>query len=43
MMNWKGCGKKRAWPNLRYYPSIFPGTEENHENSIRITGLQAEI
>jgi hypothetical protein len=21
-MNWKGCGKKRSWPNLRYYPSI---------------------
>jgi hypothetical protein len=19
-MNWKGCGRKRSWPNLRYYP-----------------------
>jgi hypothetical protein len=23
-MNWKGCGRKRAWPNLRNYPSICP-------------------
>jgi hypothetical protein len=22
MMNWKGCERKRSWPNLRYYPSI---------------------
>jgi hypothetical protein len=22
-MNWKGCGRKRSWPSLRYYPSIF--------------------
>jgi hypothetical protein len=22
MMNWKGCGKKRSWPNLIYYPGI---------------------
>jgi hypothetical protein len=21
-MNWKGCGRKRSWPNLRYFPSI---------------------
>jgi hypothetical protein len=21
-MNWKGCGRKRSWPNLRYYPGI---------------------
>jgi hypothetical protein len=21
-MNWKGCGKKRSWPNLRLYPRI---------------------
>jgi hypothetical protein len=19
-MNWKGCGRKRSWPNLRYWP-----------------------
>jgi hypothetical protein len=22
IMNWKGCGRKRAWCNLRYYPCI---------------------
>jgi hypothetical protein len=22
IMNWKICGKKRSWPNLRYYPGI---------------------
>jgi hypothetical protein len=22
IMNWKGCGRKQSWPNLRYYPSI---------------------
>jgi hypothetical protein len=22
MMNWKGFGSKRSWPNLRYYPSL---------------------
>jgi hypothetical protein len=21
-MNWKGYGRKRLWPNLRYYPGI---------------------
>jgi hypothetical protein len=21
-MNWKGCGRKWLWPNLRYYPGI---------------------
>jgi hypothetical protein len=23
MMNWKGCGRKRSWSNLRYYPRIW--------------------
>jgi hypothetical protein len=22
-MNWRGCGRKRSCPNLRYYPSIY--------------------
>jgi hypothetical protein len=22
-MNCKGCGRKRSWPNLKYYPDIF--------------------
>jgi hypothetical protein len=24
MMNWKGSGRKRSWPNLRNYPRICP-------------------
>jgi hypothetical protein len=31
MVNWKGFGRKRTQPNLRYYPSIYVGSEENHE------------
>jgi hypothetical protein len=22
-MNWKGCGRKLLYPNLRYYPGIY--------------------
>jgi hypothetical protein len=22
MMSWEGCGKKRSWPILTYYPEI---------------------
>jgi hypothetical protein len=22
-MNWKGSGRKRSWPTLRYYPRIY--------------------
>jgi hypothetical protein len=22
-MNWKGCGRKRLWPNLKYYAGIL--------------------
>jgi hypothetical protein len=22
-MNWEGYGRKRSWPNLRYYPGIY--------------------
>jgi hypothetical protein len=32
-MIWKGYGRQRSWPNLRYYAGIFPGgIEENHES-----------
>jgi hypothetical protein len=20
---WTGCGRKRSWPDMRYYPSIY--------------------
>jgi hypothetical protein len=33
MMNWKGCGRKRSWPNFKVLSRHLPGgTEENHEN-----------
>jgi hypothetical protein len=33
--NWKGCGRKRSWPNLRYYPSIFlQGLRKNMRRSV---------
>jgi hypothetical protein len=32
MMNWKGYGRKRSWPNLRHYLSMFPeGLIKIHE------------
>jgi hypothetical protein len=32
MMNWKGCGRKRSWPNLKALFQHFVGeTKENHE------------
>jgi hypothetical protein len=33
MVNWKGCGRKHSWPNLRYYPKICQeGLRENMKN-----------
>jgi hypothetical protein len=31
MMNWKGFGRRRSWPNLRYFPGICLKNEKNHE------------
>jgi hypothetical protein len=43
MMNWKGCGKKWSWPNLRHYPAIcLEGLRKTTKNFVRIAGLQAE-
>ena len=25
IINWKRCGRKRSWPNSRYYPSRSAG------------------
>jgi hypothetical protein len=25
MINWKGCGRNRSWPNFRNYPGIWLG------------------
>jgi hypothetical protein len=45
MMNWKGCGRKLSWPNIKELSQNLPGgTEENtNKTSVRIAGLQAEI
>jgi hypothetical protein len=33
MMNWKGYGRKRSWPNFKVlYQQLPGGTEGNHEN-----------
>jgi hypothetical protein len=33
MMNWKGFGKKRPWPDVKVISlELSGGTEENHEN-----------
>jgi hypothetical protein len=34
-MNWKDCGRKRLWPNLKVLSKRLPGgTKENHENCV---------
>jgi hypothetical protein len=39
MMDWKGFGRKRSWPNFNAVSWNLPeGTEENHKNSISIAG-----
>jgi hypothetical protein len=38
--NWKGCGRKWPWPNLRYYPEICL---EGLRRTTKIVGLLAEI
>jgi hypothetical protein len=33
MMNWKGFGRKRPWPNFKVLSKHSPGvTEESHDN-----------
>jgi hypothetical protein len=32
MMNWKGFGSKRLWPNFKVLSQHLTGTEENHKN-----------
>jgi hypothetical protein len=34
MMNWKGFGRKRSWPNFKVQSQLSSGgTEENHEET----------
>jgi hypothetical protein len=44
MMNWKGCGRKRTWPNFKVLPGILlEGLRITIKTSVRIAGLRAEI
>jgi hypothetical protein len=44
MISWNGCGRKCLWPNFKVLPRHFPeGSEENHENLVKIAGLGVEI
>jgi hypothetical protein len=44
LMNWKGYGRKRSQPNLRYYPGIcLEELRKTIKASVRIAGLWTEI
>jgi hypothetical protein len=42
-MNWKGCGGKRSWPNLRYCPRICLEGLRRNKNKVRLVALRDEI
>jgi hypothetical protein len=43
-MNSRGCGRKRSFPNLRFYPGIcLEGLRKTTKASVRIAGLRAEV
>jgi hypothetical protein len=43
-MNWRGCGRKRSWPNLRHYLGIYlEGLKEITKNLIHDSRFWAEI
>jgi hypothetical protein len=42
-MNWKGSGRKRSWPNLRYYHGIFLEGQNKTTQIVRIAGLRVDI
>jgi hypothetical protein len=43
IMNWKGCGRKLPWSDLRPYPGIFLEAPRKTTESLRIAGHRAEI
>jgi hypothetical protein len=44
MMNWKGCRRRRLWPDFRNYTGIFLEVlRKITKTSVRIAGLRAEI
>jgi hypothetical protein len=43
-MDWKGFGKKRALPNVRYYSGIYlEGPKKTSKKAVRTVYLLAEI
>jgi hypothetical protein len=43
-MNWKGCGRKWLWPDLRYQLGIcLEGVRNVMESSVRVVSDLAEI
>jgi hypothetical protein len=42
-MNWKECGTKLPWPNLRYYPSIYLEILGKIMKILRIPSVLSEI
>jgi hypothetical protein len=43
-MNWKGCGRKQSWPDLRYYPGIcLEGLRKSSKTPVRIADFWAKI
>jgi hypothetical protein len=46
-MNWKGCGRKRLWPNLRSYPGIcLEGLRKIHierSQDVRSAGVDLNL
>jgi hypothetical protein len=38
-----GIGRKRSWPNLRYHPIFSCMAPENHEKSVRISGIRTKF
>jgi hypothetical protein len=45
MLNFEGCGRKRPWPNVKYYSRIcLDGLRDTKEpHSASIVGLYFEI
>ena len=43
IMNWKGCRKKRAWPNLRYYHGMYTEGLGKPTAILVITGLRTQL
>jgi hypothetical protein len=41
--NWKGCGRKQSWSNLRYYPGIcLEGLRKTTNKPQSVTRLRFE-